>query len=135
MRKAKKETMTTKARNRPVFLDLTKIRLPPAGILSIGHRASGVVLVLAMPVALYLLDEAVSGPEGYALVREMLDGWPVRLLLFFVLWALMHHMLGGIRHLLLDVGVGAEKPVYRRSALAALFGAPALAILLMGVLS
>jgi succinate dehydrogenase / fumarate reductase cytochrome b subunit len=127
--------MAINARNRPVFLDLHKIRLPAGAILSIGHRISGVLLVLAMPLMLYLLDRSVSGPGGFALTRDLVTGWPFRVLLFLALWALMHHLLGGVRHLLLDVGFGVEKPAYRRSALAALAGAPLLALLVTGMLS
>ena len=127
--------MTTKASTRPVFLDLAKIRLPLAGILSIGHRISGVVMVMAIPLLLYLLDSAVSGPEGFAAAREMTAGLAFQFVLFLALWALMHHLLSGIRHLLLDIDVGVEKPAYRRTALAALIGAPVLALVLTGVLS
>jgi succinate dehydrogenase / fumarate reductase cytochrome b subunit len=127
--------MTTKAQRRPVFLDLLKIRLPVAGLMSIGHRITGVVMVLAIPALIYLLDVSVSGPEGFAAVSEMVTGLPFKLVLFLALWALMHHFLAGIRYLLLDVDVGVESPMFRHTALAVLAAAPLLALLLTGVLS
>jgi succinate dehydrogenase / fumarate reductase, cytochrome b subunit len=54
--------------NRPVFLDLWRIKLPATGIVSILHRISGVLMVLAIPAAAILLSEALSGPEGFAAV-------------------------------------------------------------------
>ncbi len=127
--------MTTNAQRRPVFLDLTKIRLPVAGLMSIGHRISGVVMVLGIPALIYLLDKSTSSPEGFAAVRETATGLPFKVLLFLALWALMHHFLAGIRYLLLDVDVGVDKPVYQQTAIAVLAAAPLLALLLTVVLS
>ena len=127
--------MTTKVQNRPVFLDLFKIRLPIAGIMSIGHRITGVVMVLGIPALIYLLDQSVSGPEGFAAAREMVTSLPFKVLLFLALWALMHHFLAGIRYLLLDVDVGIDKPLYGQTALGVMVAAPVLALLLTGVLS
>ena len=127
--------MTTNAHRRPVFLDLTKIRLPVAGLMSIGHRISGVVMVLGIPALVYFLDKSVSSPEGFAAVQETVSGLPFKVLLFLALWALMHHFLAGIRYLLLDVDVGVDKPVYQQTAIAVLVAAPLLALPLTAVLS
>jgi succinate dehydrogenase / fumarate reductase cytochrome b subunit len=127
--------MTTKVHNRPVFLNLLQIRLPVAGVMSIGHRITGVVMVLAIPALIYLLDRSVAGPEGFASVKGMVTSLPFQVVLFLALWALTHHFLAGIRYLLLDVDVGVDKPLYRHTALAVLVAAPLLALLLMGVLS
>jgi succinate dehydrogenase / fumarate reductase cytochrome b subunit len=124
--------MTTTQQKRPVFLDLSRIRLPVPGVLSIGHRITGVFLALSIPAMIYLLDLSVSGPEGFARVREILSGWPFAVLLFLVLWALMHHLLAGIRYLLLDVHVGLGRPAFRQTAWAVLVAAPVLALLLTG---
>jgi succinate dehydrogenase / fumarate reductase, cytochrome b subunit len=127
--------MTTKVHKRPVFLNLLQIRLPVAGVMSIGHRITGVVMVLAIPALVYLLDRSVAGPEGFASVKVMVTSLPFQIVLFLALWALAHHFLAGIRYLLLDVDVGVDKPMYRHTALAVLVAAPGLALLLMGVLS
>ena len=49
---------------RPVFLNLVKIRLPIAGVMSIIHRVSGVVMVASIPLVIYLLDLSLSGAAG-----------------------------------------------------------------------
>jgi succinate dehydrogenase / fumarate reductase cytochrome b subunit len=126
------ETMITSQHNRPVFLDLLRIRLPVAGVLSIGHRISGVLLALSIPLMIYLLDTSVSGPEGFERVRAVLSGWPFAVFLFLFLWALLHHLLAGLRYLLLDVHIGLSRPWFRRTAWVVLVAAPVLALLLTG---
>jgi succinate dehydrogenase / fumarate reductase cytochrome b subunit len=122
------------ASNRPVHLNLLQIRLPVAGILSILHRATGAVLVLATPFLIYLLDIALEGNQGYAAAAGLLDGALFTLLVFLLVWAATHHLLAGIRYLLIDVHLGVEAPVYRRSAWAVMAGAPILALLMTGAL-
>jgi succinate dehydrogenase / fumarate reductase cytochrome b subunit len=126
--------MITTESNRPVFLDLLKIRLPVGGVMSIGHRVSGVFLALSLPPMIYLLERSVSGADGLAWVGEITAGLPFAVFLFLVLWALMHHFLAGIRHLLMDLHVGLDSPRYRQTALAVLVAAPVLALVLTGVL-
>ncbi|HIE53725.1 MAG TPA: succinate dehydrogenase, cytochrome b556 subunit [Chromatiaceae bacterium] len=120
------------AETRPVFLDLTRIRLPVAGILSIAHRLSGMLLFLGLPLIVALLDLVLSGETGFARAVSLLDGLPARLFLLLYLWALLHHLLAGIRYLLLDVELGVEAPRYRQSAWLVLGLAPLLALLLLG---
>ncbi len=128
--------MFTITRNgRPVYLNLLQIRLPVPGFMSILHRVSGAVLSLAIPVAIYLLDLSLRGPEGYARAHQLLDGWFARLVLLGMLWALLHHFFAGLRYLLLDIDVGIDKPAYRQSAWAVIVAAPLLAVALLGVLS
>jgi succinate dehydrogenase / fumarate reductase cytochrome b subunit len=120
----------TKAR--PVFLNLFKIRLPIAGIMSIIHRVTGVVMVLAIPVLIYLLDLSLSGPEGFSDAKDLFASGFIKLILFLFLWGLMHHLLAGIRYLLIDIDIGVEKPLFRHAARAVILVAPVLALILMG---
>lgn len=117
---------------RPVFLNLFKIRLPMAGIMSIIHRATGVVMVLAIPLLIYLLDLSLSGPEGFGAAKELFANGLVKLILFLFLWGLMHHFLAGIRYLLIDIDIGVEKPLFRQTAWAVTLVAPVLALILLG---
>ena len=111
---------------RPVFLNLARIRFPVGAVASIGHRISGVLLVLALPFAVLALERSLSSPEAFAAVAAS----PLARLAFFVLaWAAAHHLFAGIRHLLTDVGIGASLPAARRSAYAALLGGAAVALL------
>jgi len=115
--------------DRPVFLNLLKFRFPIAAVMSVGHRASGVFLALAVPALIYLLDLSLSSAAGFAHVQELLGGLFVKLVVFVVLWALLHHLLAGIRFLLIDFEIGVEKEAGRKSATAVMVAAPILAIL------
>jgi succinate dehydrogenase / fumarate reductase cytochrome b subunit len=128
--------MFTFTRNgRPIYLNLLQIRLPVPGFMSILHRVSGAFLTLAIPLAIYVLDLSLRGPEGYAQAHVLLGGWFAKLIVLGLLWSLLHHLFAGIRYLLLDVDLGIDKPRYRQSAWAVLIAAPVLAVLLLGVLS
>jgi succinate dehydrogenase / fumarate reductase, cytochrome b subunit len=116
--------------NRPVFLDLWRIKLPAMGLVSILHRVSGVLLVLCIPGAAYLFHQSLSGPEGFAATAATLADWPVRLFLLILGWSFLHHLFAGIRHLVLDLGIGLEREVARASARAVMVAA--LAVLAIG---
>jgi succinate dehydrogenase / fumarate reductase cytochrome b subunit len=101
---------------RPVFFDLRRIQLPVGALTSITHRITGVILALAIPLGAYLLDSSLRGPEGYARVSALLGATPSRIAAVVLAWALAHHLLAGIRHLLSDIDVGSGLPAARRSA-------------------
>lgn len=101
---------------RPVFLNLLRIRQPPAAVLSIGHRISGVLMVLLLPWLIYLFDLSLRDPTSYAQVSTWFDGIAGKLLLALLTWMLAHHLLAGIRFLLLDVHWGVDRTSARRSA-------------------
>ena len=101
--------MTGKSNKRPKNLDLLHIHLPIGGFVSILHRVTGVLLVLAMPFAFLLLQQSLQGPEDFAQVVALLSSLPARALLLFVTILLMHHFLAGVRHLLLDLDVGISR--------------------------
>ncbi len=103
-------------RHRPVFLELWRIHLPVGGVVSILHRISGVLMVLAIPLCAWLFAQALASPEGYAASAAFLAHPLVRLALLVLAWALLHHLLAGVRHLVIDLGVGVDRPMARRSA-------------------
>lgn len=117
---------------RPVHLDLLKIKLPIGGIMSIIHRATGVFMFLAVPYLIYLLDLSLSGAEGYAAASAALHSLFGVVFVFLLMWAVMHHLLAGIRYLLIDVDMGVEKDIARQSALGVTIAGPVLALLLTG---
>jgi len=96
------------ASSRPKFLDLTKIRLPVPGFVSILHRISGAALFLFAGVLLYLFQESLASPESYVRFRAIADLWLAKLFLTGVLWAFLHHFFAGLRYLLLDLDIGSE---------------------------
>jgi len=94
--------------NRPVYLNLLKIRLPVTGVVSIAHRISGVLLFLSIPFAVYLLDLSVASEQSFANVNELLQQPTLVVLQVLLLWSLVHHLIAGIRFLLIDAEVGIE---------------------------
>jgi|APTNR8051073442_1049403.scaffolds.fasta_scaffold05305_3 succinate dehydrogenase / fumarate reductase cytochrome b subunit len=123
--------MDRHSRRLPVFLNLAQIRFPIGAIASIAHRVAGVLLFIALPVIALLLDASLRSEAGFASVRDLLSSpfWVVTAAV--LLWALVHHVLAGVRHLLMDVGVGSELARARASARLVLVAAPALALLLL----
>ncbi len=118
-------------RRLPVFLNLAQIRFPIGAIASIAHRVSGVLLFIALPVVAVLLDTSLRDEAGFASVRDLISS-PLAVVAAGVLvWALVHHVLAGIRHLLMDVGIGGELERARASARLVLIAAPALAVFLL----
>ena len=109
-----------------------QIRLPVTGLVSILHRVSGLLLFLLLPVLLYLLELSLGSPAGYARAEAMLASWPVQLLCGVVMLLFAHHLLAGIRVLLIDMGWGESLAAARRSAWLVLFGVAV--VLLVGVL-
>lgn len=118
---------------RPVFLDLWRIKLPATGIVSILHRVSGVLMVLAIPGAAILFHQALSGPQGFATAASFLSSWLARLALLVLAWGLLHHLLAGVRYLLLDLGLGLERDAARQSAWTATIAAVAVLVIGLGV--
>ena len=101
---------------RPKFLALNQIRLPLPGIVSILHRISGVGLFLLLPFLLYLLDRSLGSAETFETFSAVVGHPLVKLLLFGLLWAYMHHFCAGIRFLLLDLDKGMDLPAARSSS-------------------
>jgi succinate dehydrogenase / fumarate reductase, cytochrome b subunit len=110
-------------RPRPFFLDLLAIRLPLGGVVSILHRASGAFLSLAIPCFLYVFMLSLRSPEDFASVRQILGGGLGWLIGLAVLWALLHHLFAGLRHLGFDLGWGEEKMRARLTAKLAMLAA------------
>ena len=103
-------------RKRPKNLDLLSIKFPMSAIMSVGHRASGILLFLSLPYFLYLLQLSLASEAGFALARSELQGPWVKLLGLLLIWALAHHFIAGIRYFLLDMDVGIDKSMAQKSA-------------------
>lgn len=91
---------------RPVNLDLRTIKLPITAYASILHRISGVILFVSLVIALFLLDRSLSGPEGFATVKSWMSNFFVKFIVWGMLSALIYHLVAGIRHLIMDLGIG-----------------------------
>jgi succinate dehydrogenase / fumarate reductase cytochrome b subunit len=125
--------MTIK-KQRPKNLDLTTIKLPLPGKVSILHRVSCVGLFLCLPVLLWLFGASLGSPETFAAFKAVAGMWPVKVVLAGLLWAFVHHFCAGIRFLLLDMHVGIEKQAARKSAAVVFAVSIPLTLVLWGIL-
>nr|WP_236886843.1 succinate dehydrogenase cytochrome b556 subunit [Dickeya chrysanthemi] len=91
-------------KQRPVNLDLQTIRFPVTAIASILHRVSGVITFVAVGILLWLLGLSLSSQEGFAQAAAIMSGFIVKFIVWGILTALAYHIVGGLRHLLMDFG-------------------------------
>jgi succinate dehydrogenase / fumarate reductase, cytochrome b subunit len=92
--------------NRPKNLDLYTVRFPLPAITSILHRISGVFIFVGVFVLLWLLSESLASETGFRNVQEWLAATPVKLVIWAILAGLLYHLIAGIKHLVMDMGVG-----------------------------
>jgi succinate dehydrogenase / fumarate reductase cytochrome b subunit len=90
--------------------------------MSIAHRLTGAALYLGTLLLAWWLLAMASGAGSYAIFQDVLRSWPGQFILFGYIWALIHHMFGGIRHLLWDHGVGLDVPAANWLARTTLIG-------------
>ncbi|MBK51868.1 MAG: succinate dehydrogenase, cytochrome b556 subunit [Gammaproteobacteria bacterium] len=101
---------------RPVNLDLTTVRFPLPAITSILHRISGVALFFGIGVMLYLLQLSLESRAGFDRVIELMATGPIKLILWLILSGLLYHLIAGVKHLLMDWGMGESREGALRGA-------------------
>lgn len=114
---------------RPLSPHLQIYRLPFAALLSITHRATGIVLTLAAVFLVYWLVSVARGPEAYAEAQALFGSWYGSLGLFACSFALYFHLCNGIRHLVWDAGFGFDLKTVDASGQVVLIAATALTAL------
>lgn len=114
--------MSEHAHERPLSPHLQIYRPLISMMMSIFHRLTGVANYLGMLVLAAWLVAAASGPEAYAVTMDWIGSPIGYLILFGLSWSVFHHMLGGIRHFIWDVGYGFEIPHIRGLAWGTLLG-------------
>lgn len=125
--------MTELSRKRPefrninAFKDLTTYRLPPAGWVSILHRVSGALMFLLLPFIVWLFDLSVSSEFSFARLKAAFNiglgfvpGWFLKLVALALMWAFIHHLFAGLRHLYMELTHKYTKEFGRSSALSVL---------------
>ena len=107
--------------------DATQYRLPPAGVVSILHRISGLLLFVLMPFAIWLFDNASSSEVSFDAFRNafiagigFVPAWFVKIVTLVLIWSFLQHFCAGVRHLYMDVTHSVTKEFGRQSALVAL---------------
>ncbi len=103
---------------RPVYLNLIRIHLPLPGWVSILHRVSGALLFIALPPAVWVLSMSLADETGFQRAAEWFSHPLARLMLLGLIWAFVHHLLAGLRHLALDVHWGTDLKRTRQSSFA-----------------
>jgi succinate dehydrogenase / fumarate reductase, cytochrome b subunit len=112
--------MTESAQKRPEFrninalTDLPTYRLPAAGIVSILHRISGVIMFLLLPFVIWLFDTSVSSEISFGRFTSaftagigFVPGVLVKLVVLALIWAYLHHFIAGVRHVWMDMSHAA----------------------------
>jgi succinate dehydrogenase / fumarate reductase cytochrome b subunit len=116
--------------NRPLSPHLQIYRFAMTMAMSIVHRITGAGLYVGTILLAWWLVAAASGPDYFDFVNRIYGSWFGLLILFLFTWALIHHMLGGIRHFIWDTGHGLDKPMRDQLATATLVGSIVITVLL-----
>ena len=93
---------------RPVNLDLGTIRLPITSYVSILHRVSGVILFFAVAIFLWMLESSLASEQSFTDLGTLLSNPVCQFVIWGSLAALAYHAVAGIRHLIMDFGVGED---------------------------
>lgn len=109
------------------------IKLPITAYSSILHRISGVILFFGIIVLLWGLDKSLASEQGFAEVKECLTGGFAKLVVWVLLSALLYHLVAGIRHVLMDMGLAGETMAAGKLGAKAVLVIAAVLILLAGV--
>ncbi len=121
---------TLKQRRQFRNIHITQIvayRLPLAGMVSILHRISGVLLFLLMPFIIWMFDASVTSEISFDVFRSafaagvgFIPGWFLKLVALALIWAYLHHLIAGIRHLWMDATHAVTKEFGQSSAIVTL---------------
>ena len=110
-------------RNIHAFADLPSYRLPAAGWVSILHRISGALMFLLLPFIIWLFDKSVSSEFSFAKFKAAFNigigiypAWFISLVTLALVWAYLHHLIAGLRHLYMDATHSVDKAFSHRSA-------------------
>lgn len=101
---------------RPKYLDLFAIRLPVPGWVSILHRISGFGLFLFLPFLLWMFDNSLHSRASFERFHEVASMPLVKLILLGLIWAFLHHLLAGLRHIAMDLDWGVDLQAGRTTA-------------------
>jgi succinate dehydrogenase / fumarate reductase, cytochrome b subunit len=105
------------AKERPVNLNLISFKFPLPALVSIGHRITGVLLFFLVPFALYILQALVAYSLGSSQTFYFLSPnffW--KLIIWAMLAVTAYHIIAGVRHLIMDFGVGESFSVAQKTA-------------------
>ena len=106
------------------LVDALGYRLPLAGWVSILHRASGLVMFILLPFIIWMFDTSVTSEISYSRFTSLFNagtgfvpGWFYKLVALALIWAYLHHLIAGLRHLWMDATHAVTLEFGRSSAL------------------
>ena len=109
------------------LVDALQYRLPLAGVVSILHRVSGVVMLALLPLLVWLFDTSVTSEASFDVFKAaftagigFLPGILVKIAVWGLIWAYLHHFIAGVRHLWMDATHSVTKEFGRQSAVVTL---------------
>ncbi|MFC4656507.1 succinate dehydrogenase, cytochrome b556 subunit [Rheinheimera sp.] len=91
-------------KQRPVNLDLTTISFPASASASILHRVTGVAMFFALVFVIWAWAVSLSSPEGFETVKSVMQSFIAKFIAWGTITVLTYHILGGLRHLVMDMG-------------------------------
>ena len=102
------------------LVEAMQYRLPLAGLVSILHRGSGLLMFVLLPFVIWMFDKSVTSEISYAeftsVFRAAGYGWFVKLVALALIWAYLHHLIAGVRHLWMDVSHAAVNKEFGQSS-------------------
>jgi succinate dehydrogenase / fumarate reductase cytochrome b subunit len=93
---------------RPVNLDIGSIKLPITSYVSILHRVSGVALFFAVALLLCVFDASLESEQSFESLKDSFSNPVAQFVIWAALAALAYHFVAGIRHLIMDFGIGED---------------------------
>ena len=98
-------------------------------MMSIAHRITGLILYVGTLLLAWFLIALAAGASPFSSVSAVYGSWIGILVLIGLSWALFHHLLGGVRHFIWDLGYGMDHPEREYLAQGTLYGALALTVI------
>ena len=112
-------------RNINIFKDVRTYRMPVAAFVSILHRVSGALMFMLLPFIIWMFDKSVSSEISFGQFTSafssglgFVPGWLVKLVALALIWAYLHHLIAGLRHLWMDMSHDAVSKEFGRSSAA-----------------
>ena len=105
------------------FVDAAQYRLPLAGVVSILHRISGMMMFFLLPFIIWMFDTSVTSEISYSRFTSVfvvgagfVPAWFIKLVALALIWAYLHHLMAGVRHLWMDATHAVTLEFGRQSA-------------------
>jgi succinate dehydrogenase / fumarate reductase cytochrome b subunit len=118
------ETMKARPGANMRLIEALQYRLPIAGVVSILHRGSGMLMFFLLPFVIWLFDKSVTSEISYdtfasAFVAGIgpVPGVLIKLVVLALIWAYLFHAIAGLRHLWMDATHSVSKSQGRSSAM------------------